>query len=71
MEKLTAFPIHHSMYDSPEVAAEKQRRLLGQTANAPEQETISDESKETESPSKVVNPASGGRIRPEWKDNGK
>jgi len=60
MEKLTDFPIHFSMkqgHDSPEMAAEKQRRLLGETAEAPEQEKISDAP-----PPSVVNKALTGRI---------
>jgi len=67
--------------DSPEVAREKQRRLLGETAqkrhrerphpqetesDAPPEETISDAP-----PPKIVHPALTGRIRPEWKGNGK
>jgi hypothetical protein len=44
LAELLEFPIHSSMkqgHDSPEVAAEKQRRLLGQMAEAPESEKIS------------------------------
>jgi hypothetical protein len=50
--------------DSPELGREKQARLLGQTMEAPER--ISDAP-----PPKVVPKALTGRIRPEWKGNGK
>ena len=62
LAELLNFPVHSSMYDSPEVAREKQRRLLGETAKAPE-ETISDAP-----PPKVVPKAFTGRIRPAWRD---
>jgi hypothetical protein len=83
LAELLSFPIHSSMKqetDSPEVAREKQARLLGQTAqkrqrerphpqetesDAPPQEKISDAP-----PPSVVNKALTGRIRPEWR-NGK
>jgi hypothetical protein len=73
--ELLAFPIHKSMgkgHDSPEVAREKQRRLTGEKAEAPE--TISEHEDEMDSapedeetisdapPSTVVNPAPTGRI---------
>jgi len=64
IENLLDFPIHFSMYDSPEVAAEKQRRLLGQTTEAPDPKISN------APPPKVVPKAFTGRIRPEWR-NGK
>jgi hypothetical protein len=64
--------------DSPEQAAEKQRRLgVGETAKAPEEISQHDddapEDEETISPPpKVIDPRLSGRIRPEWKGgNGK
>ena len=67
LEELLSFPIHPSM--------------LGQTAKAPApEETISQHEDDTSAPEekisdasapKVVNPALTGRIRPEWKGNGK
>jgi hypothetical protein len=65
LAELTDFP--NAETDSPKVVNEKQRRLLGQTTEkAPVREKISDPP-----PPKVVNPALTGRIRPEWKGNGK
>lgn len=61
MEKLTAFPVHHSMVqgsDTPAEAEAKQKRLLGERTNAPEP-AISD----AELPPKPLNPALTGRIR--------
>jgi hypothetical protein len=67
-------------HDSPEVAREKQRRLLGQTTEkTPAPEKISDsdsdfppEEKISDAPPpKVVNPALTGRIPAKWKGNGK
>jgi len=71
--ELTDFPNLET--DSPEVAREKQRRLLGQPAKAPAPKTISDQPEDEEKisdapPPKVVNPALTGRIKPEWR-NGK
>jgi hypothetical protein len=78
LAELLNFPIHSSMFDSPKVAREKRRRLTGEsdaTAKAPAPETISDAPEETipdaPPPKVVVNPALTGRIRPEWKGNGK
>jgi hypothetical protein len=52
-------------HDTPEVAQEKQRRLLGQTEKAA-QETVSDAP-----PPKVVPKFLTGRIPAKWKGNGK
>jgi hypothetical protein len=53
--------------DSPKLGREKQRRLLGQTtAEAPAPEKISDGP-----PPKVVPKHLSGRLRPEWRRNGK
>ncbi len=81
LEDLLAFPIHVSMgqgYDSPEVAREKQRRLTGEMAEAPE--TIAqyegdpeDEGISDAEPPKVVPKFLTGRIPEHWKpkSNGK
>jgi len=61
MEKLLAFP--NAETDSPEVAREKQRHMVGQIAEAPVKEKISDAP-----PPKVVPKAFTGRIRPAWRD---
>jgi len=69
LRELTDFPNMET--DSPEVAREKQRRLLGQTTEA--QEEIVEASEETISdtpPPQAVPKALTGRIRPEWR-NGK
>ena len=74
LEELLSFPIHSSMskqeHDSPEVGREKQRRLLGETAQKRQRKRPHPQ--ETESPPpKVIHPALTGRLRPEWKGNGK
>ena len=75
LSQLLDFPIHPSMAgqqtDSPKTGRKKQQRLLGERVEAaaqpePEPEKISDAP-----PPKVVHPALTGRIRPEWKGNGK
>jgi hypothetical protein len=63
--ELTDFPNLEA--DSPEVAREKQRRLLGETAKAPAPKTISDQPEDEEKisdapPPKVVNPALTGTL---------
>jgi len=52
--------------DSLEVGEEKQRRLLGEMAEAPAPEKISDVAAPQVVPKHLT-----GRIRREWKDNGK
>jgi len=75
LEELLAFPIYG--HDSLKTGREKQRRLLGQTAKEPAQETISrhededfaPEEKISDAPApKVVPKALTGRIRPEWRN---
>ena len=80
LAQLLDFP--NAETDSPKVGREKQRRLLGETAQKPpSRETtpardrigrVCSRKKISDAPPpKVVHPALTGRIRPEWKGNGK
>ena len=60
MQELLDFPLET---DSPEVAQQKQARLMGNTPPAPPAEEAP--------PPQVVSKALTGRLRPEWKGNGK
>jgi hypothetical protein len=83
LEELLNFPLHPSYtqgHDSPKVARAKQRLLDQMTGKAPAQpvsEEIEDsdfppEEKVSDAPPpQVIHPALTGRIRPEWKGNGK
>jgi len=78
LSSLLDFPVHPSMamgYDAWK-AAEEKRRLAeesGATENAPAEAKISDEEKIAEDypAPKIVNPALTGRVKSEWRGNGK
>jgi hypothetical protein len=75
LSTLLDFPVHPSMavgYDAWKKAEEKQRLAEESEATEKAAEEIEDEEKISDAPpSKVVNKALTGRIRPEWKGNGK